>query len=144
MQLPENTGMHEALNASFTLEMHGYFYNDLNVFFKFDDYSVLEKYQRLLLEGIKTGNESIVTKRVEDIFEYINSLEHSNMNYLKNFYCGIINQINNIRLSVAQASNDRKVESINIVSLHSMINDSDSIHELNVLLKDVSRALRQK
>ncbi|NLM11572.1 MAG: response regulator transcription factor [Clostridiaceae bacterium] len=146
MQLPEkHRECMEALERKFYIGNNTViFYNDLNVFFKFDDYSVLEKYQRLLLEGIKTGNESIVTKRVEDIFEYINSLEHSNMNYLKNFYCGIINQINNIRLSVAQASNDRKVESINIVSLHSMINESDSIHELNELLKDVSLSITSK
>lgn len=120
------------------------FYNDLNGFLKFEDYSVLEKYQKLLLEGIKTGNESIVMKRIDDIFKYINGLDHLNMDYLKNFYWGIITYINNIRLSVALASNEKKVESINIISLHNMISRSENVYELNELLKEVSLSITAK
>jgi len=120
------------------------FYNDLNGFLKFEDYSVLEKYQKLLLDGIKTGNESIVMKIIGDIVEYINNLEHINMDYLKNFYWSIITYINSIRLSVAVASNESKVESINIISLHSMISKSESIYELNELLRDISLSITSK
>lgn len=66
------------------------------------------------------------------------------MNYLKSYYWGIITYINNIRLSIAQASNDRKVESINIVSLHNMISESESVSELNDLLENVSLSIAAK
>ena len=85
-----------------------------------------------------------MSKRIQDISEYINSLENINMNYIKSFYCGIINHINNIRLSIAQASNDKKVESINVVSLHNMINETKSLSELNGLLMDVSMSIASK
>ena len=135
----------EALERKFYIGNNSViFYNDLSGFFRVDDYSALEKYQRLLLEAIKTGNESIVSKRIQDISEYINSLENINMNYIKSFYCGIINHINNIRLSIAQASNDKKVESINVVSLHNMINETKSLSELNGLLMDVSMSIASK
>lgn len=120
------------------------FYNDLKAFFRFEDYSVLEKYQKLLLEGIKTGNESIVLKRINDIITYINGLDHINMEYLKNFYWGIITYINNIRLSVAVASNENKVEGVNIISLYNMISKSGNINELNDLLKEVSLSITAK
>lgn len=146
MQLPEkHRECIEALEHKFYIGNNSViFHNDINGFFKYEDYSLLEKYQRLLLEGIKTGNKTIVVKRLEDIFECIISFEHINMNYLKNFYWSIITYINNIRLSVAQASNDRKVESINLLSLHSMIDESQSVNELNELLRDVSLSITTK
>lgn len=146
MQLPEKyRECVEALEHKFYIGNNTViFHNDLNGFFRYEDYSGLEKYQRLLLEGIKTGNESTVIKRIEEIYEYINSLENVDMNYLKNFYWGIITYINNIRLSVARASNDKKVESINIISLHNMINELNSISDLNNFLKDVSLSITAK
>lgn len=146
MQLPEKfRECMEALERKFYIGNDSViFYNDLNGFLKFEDYSVLEKYQRLLLKGIKTGNRSIVMERIEDIFEYINSLDHINMDYLKNFYWSIITYINNIRLSVALASDEKKVENINIISLHNMISKSTGVNELNELLKDVSLSITAK
>lgn len=146
IQLPEKfRECMEALERKFYIGNDSViFYNDLNGFLKFEDYSVLEKYQKLLLEGIKTGNESIVMKRIDDIFKYINGLDHLNMDYLKNFYWGIITYINNIRLSVALASNEKKVESINIISLHNMISRSENVYELNELLKEVSLSITAK
>lgn len=146
MQLPEKfRECIEALERKFYIGNGTViFYNDMSGFLKFEDYSVLEEYQKLLLDGIKTGNEAIVMKRIEDIKKYINSLDHLNMEYLKNFYWGIITYINNIRLSVAMASNESKVESINIISLHNMISKSENINELNDLLKEVSLSITAK
>lgn len=146
MQLPEKfRECMEALERKFYIGNDTViFYKDLNGFLRFEDYSLLEKYQRLLLEGIKTGNESIVLKRIQDITAYINGLEHPNMEYLKNFYWGIITYINNIRLSVAMASNETRVEGINIVSLHNIISKSENINDLNELLKDVSLSITSK
>lgn len=146
MQLPQKfRECQEALERKFYLGNDSViFYKDLNGFLKFEDYSLLDKYQKLLLAGIKTGNGTIVIKRIEDIAAYINSLENPNMEYLKNFYWGIITYINNIRLSVAEASNEPRVESINIISLHNMISKSENINELNELLKEVSLSITAK
>jgi len=146
MQLPQKfRECQEALERKFYLGNDSViFYKDLNGFLKFEDYSLLDKYQKLLLAGIKTGNGKIVIKRIEDIAAYINSLENPNMEYLKNFYWGIITYINNIRLSVAEASNEPRVESINIISLHNMISKSENINELNELLKEVSLSITAK
>ena len=120
------------------------FYGDLKGFVKFDDYSPLEKTQRLLLDGIKTGNEKIVCSRLEDIFTAIGSLEKVNMEYLRGFYWGIITSINNIRLSVAQADNDKKAETLHLTSMQRMIGESESTAELNGLLKEVSLSITAK
>lgn len=120
------------------------FYGDLKSFVKFEDYSFLEKTQRLLLEGIKTGNEKVVGSRLEDIFAAIGSLERVNMEYLKEFYLGTISSINNIRLSVAQAENDKKAATLHLTSIQRMIGESENIDELNGLLKEVSLSIAAK
>ena len=134
----------EALERKFYIGNNSViFYNDLSSFFRVDDYSALEKYQRLLLEAIKTGNESIVSKRIQDISEYINSLENINMNYIKallRYY----KPYKQYKAFNSQASNDKKVESINVVSLHNMINETKSLSELNGLLMDVSMSIASK
>lgn len=66
------------------------------------------------------------------------------MNYLRNYYWNIITYINNIRLSVAQASNDRSVEGINIISVHNIISESQSVQELNELVREVCRSITAK
>ena len=120
------------------------FHGDMRGFFKFEDTSDLEKYQKLLLEGIKTGNVKIVGQRLDDIFNTIRNLKQVNMEYLKSFYWSTITYINNIRISVAQAADEKKVEGIHTVSLHRMIEQSDSVQELNYLLKEVSFSITEK
>lgn len=135
----------EALERKFYIGNNTVIYHeDIKGFFKYVDYSPLEKNQKLLLEGIKTGNEGIVSQKLEDIFEYINNNDHIDMNYLRNYYWNIITYINNIRLSVAQASNDRSVEGINIISVHNIISESQSAQELNELVREVCRSITAK
>jgi two-component system response regulator YesN len=135
----------EALERKFYIGNNTVIYHeDIKGFFKYVDYSPLEKNQKLLLEGIKTGNEGIVSQKLEDIFEYINNNDHIDMNYLRNYYWNIITYINNIRLSVAQASNDRSVEGINIISVHNIISESQSVQELNELVREVCRSITAK
>lgn len=120
------------------------FHGDLKGFVQFEDYSALEKYQRLLLDGIKNGNEKVVLSRLEDIFAAIDSLERVNMEYLKSFYWGTITSINNIRLSVAQAENDKKAETLHLGSMQKMIGEAGDISELNGLLREVSLSIAAK
>lgn len=146
MQLPEKMKeCHEALERKFYLGSNAVIFNeDLKGFIRFEDYSTLEKYQKLLLDAIKTGNEKIVGERLEDIFSTIDNLEHINMEYMKSFYWGTITAINNIRLSVAQADNDKKVETIHAAGMQRMIEESGSISELNELLREVSFSIAAK
>jgi len=146
MQLPEKLReCREALEYKFYLGSNAIiFHSDLNGFFKYGDYSLLEKYRQMLIEGIKTGNESIVNKRLEDIFESVKSLENIDAQYLKTFYLSIITYINNIRLSIAQADNGKKPESINLPGLQDIIAKSGKIDELNYLLKEVSLSIAAK
>jgi two-component system response regulator YesN len=146
MQLAEKfSECREALERKFYLGSNTtIFQDDLNTFIKFDDYSVLEKYQKHLLDSIKTGNKRLVAERLEDIFSYINGLERVNMEYLKSFFLLTISTINNIRLSVAQFQDDRNVEGLHIPSTHKLIEDSDNIPELNELLKEVSFSITSK
>ena len=93
MQLAEKfSECREALERKFYLGSNTtIFQDDLNTFIKFDDYSVLEKYQKHLLDSIKTGNKRLVAERLEDIFSYINGLERVNMEYLKSFFADHLN-----------------------------------------------------
>ena len=146
MQLPGKLKeCREALEYKFYLGSNTIiFHSDLNGFFKYNDYSLLEKYRRMLIEGIKTGNESIVNKRLEDIFESIENLDNIDAQYLKTFYLSIITYINNMHLSVAEADNEKKPESMNIPGLHEIIAKSETINELNYLLKEVSLSIAAK
>ncbi len=146
MQLPEKMKeCHEALERKFYLGSNAVIFNeDLKGFIRFEDYSTLERYQKLLLDAIKTGNEKIVGERLEDIFNTIGSFEHINMEYMKSFYWGTITSINNIRLSVAQADNDKRVETIHATGMQRMIEESGSISELNELLREVSFSIAAK
>ncbi len=120
------------------------FHGDLKGFIQFEDYSVLEKYRNLLLDGIKTGNEKIVCSRLEDIFATIETFERLDMEYLKSFYWSTIISINSIRLSLAQADNDKKVETLHLASLQRMIGESEGLPELNSLLREVSVSITEK
>jgi len=146
MQLPEKLKeCREALEYKFYLGSNAIiFHSDLNGFFKYKDYSLLEKYRKMLIEGIKTGNEGIVKKRLEDIFDFVGSLDNIDAQYLKTFYLSIITYINNIHLSVAQADNEKKPESMNIPGLHEMVARSETMDELNYLLKEVSLSITAK
>lgn len=146
MELPEKMKeCHEALERKFYLGNNAViFHGDLKGFIRFEDYSALEKYQKLLLDAIKSGNEKTVSARLEDIFSTIGSMERIDMEYMKGFYWAAISAINNIRLSVAQADNDKKVETIHAAGMQRMIEESGSIHELNGLLKEVSFSIAAK
>ncbi len=146
MQLPQKLKeCREALEHKFYLGNNSIIlHSDLASFFQFKDYSVLEKHQKLLFEGLKTGNEKIVNTRLDDIFHLIRQLEHMDMDYLKTFYWGTITYINNIQISVAKADNEKKVDGINMAGLHKMIEDSGSISELNYLLKEFSLSIARK
>ncbi|MCX7711210.1 MAG: response regulator transcription factor [Clostridia bacterium] len=119
-------------------------YKDLNSFFKCEDNSVLESFQRLLMEGIKSGNESVVKMRLMEISESVDKLGGVSREYLKNFYWNTVSLINNIRVSVSTADNEKGKVNKDISSLFKMIERCDSVRELNSILEEIALSVASK
>ncbi|PYG89758.1 two-component system response regulator YesN [Ruminiclostridium sufflavum DSM 19573] len=119
-------------------------YSDLNSFFRYDDYSALEKYQKQLLESIKSGNNELVKVITQNISKYVNT-NNINLSYLKNYYYSTLSSINNIRISVLAIDADKKhEEGRDIASLLKLIDKCDSVDELNSLLEEVSMRISSR
>jgi two-component system, response regulator YesN len=146
MQLPVKLKeCREALEHKFYIGNNSIiFYNDINSFFICEDYSMLENYQKSLLEGIKSGNVKVVTSVLGEMLRYVNSLGAADKDYLKNFYWTTISSINNIRISVLAADNDNRYDKKDISSLFKMIEKCDCIKDLNGILEDVSIKIAEK
>ncbi len=146
MELPEK--LKECLGS---LEYKSYMgtnsiiqYSDLNSFFRYEDYSTLDKYQKQLLESIKSGNEGLVRVTTQNIARYVTT-NKININYMKNFYYTTLSSINNIRISVSAVEVDKKhEEGRDIASLLKLIEKSESAEELNSLLEDVAVRIAEK
>ncbi len=146
LQLPQKLiECREALEHKFYIGNNSIiFFSDLNSFFICHDYTELESYQKFLLEGIKSGNIKAVKNVLQDILDYINSLGAADKEYLKNFYWNTISLINNIRISVLAADNDKNADRKDISSLYKMIERCDNIKDLNGILEDVSVSIAEK
>ncbi len=119
-------------------------YSDLNSFFRYEDYSTLDKYQKQLLESIKSGNEGLVKVSIQNIARYVTT-NKININYLKNFYYTTLSLINNIRISVLAVEIDKRhEEGKDIASLLKLIEKSESADELNSLLEEVALRIANK
>lgn len=119
-------------------------YHDLRSFFKYEDHPVLEKYQKSLLESIKSGSEKTVKNILQSIFSYVDNLDSTDMEYLKNFYWNTISSIHNIRISLSAADHVKNTQSNDISSLYKLIKKSDNIRELNELLEEAATSVAVK
>lgn len=146
MELPEK--MKECLGS---LEYKRYIgensiiqYSDLNSFFRYEDYSTLDKYQKQLLESIKSGNESLTRVMTQNISRYVTA-NKININYMKNFYYTTLSSINNIRISIVSLDMEKKYEEgRDIASLFKLMEKSESAEDLNSLLEDVAVRIASK
>ncbi|MDP4092120.1 MAG: response regulator [Bacillota bacterium] len=148
LQLPEKLReCQEALEHKFYIGNNSViFYKDLDSFFKYDDYSILEKNQKILIEGIKAGNLIAVKSKLDEIFSYVtDAAEKIGMEYLRNFYWNTISSINNIRISISVADNDKKIDpKRDIGSLYNLIQKCESIKDLNELMEEISVSVASK
>ncbi len=119
-------------------------YSDLNSFFRYEDYSTLDKYQKQIIENIKSGNETGVRENTKLISDYLTN-NNINIHYMRNFYYTTLSSINNIRISVSSVDTDRKYsEGEDIASLIKLIEKTDKAEELNSLLEEVSIKIASK
>ncbi|MDP4181082.1 MAG: AraC family transcriptional regulator, partial [Bacillota bacterium] len=117
------------------------FYKDLNSFFKYENYSALETYSNELLAGIKSGDLTEVKSKLHFINEFILSMEQNEKNraYLKSFFVNLTSSINNIRISVNAAEDDRGTSSSNkLSSFYLYAEDCENIKDLYLLVEDVA------
>ena len=135
----------EALEHKFYLGNNSIiFHNDMNTFFKYDDHSLLEKMQKALLEGVRTGNPSSVAERLKDIFGYIKEMDPSEKEYIKDFFWNTISSINNIRISLPSGDTEKKVEYKELGGLYSLIEKCSNADELNMLLEEAAHSVTAK
>ncbi len=135
----------EALEHKFYLGNNSIiFHNDMSTFFKYDDHSLLEKLQKALLEGVKSGNLPSVTERLNDIFSHIKGTDPTGKEYIKDFFWNTISSINNIRMSLPSVNNDKKVEYAELSGLYGLIEKCSNADELNMILEEAARSVAAK
>jgi two-component system response regulator YesN len=146
MQLPlKFKECKEALVHKFYLGSNSViFHSDVSTFFKYDDHSMLEKLQKALLEGIKSGNEASVKDRLSDIFSCVKDIDPVGKDFIKNFYWNTISSINSIRISIIAMDSEKKVENRQLEGLYGLIEKCVSIDEMNSLLKESAMSVSQK
>ncbi len=114
------------------------FYKDVNTFFRYEDYSLLEKLQKSLLEGIKSGNEAVVKSRLKDIFSYVKDVKVSNKVYIKNFFRNTVSSVNVIRASILAADEDKVPEDRQLTGAFRLIEKCDAPEQLNAILEEAA------
>lgn len=146
-QLPQKLKeCHDALEHKFYIGSNSIIdYKDLNSFFKYEDYTILEKYQKSLLENIKSGNEDIVKAKLKNISEYIRGLNSINKEYFRNFYWNTISSINSIRISISNADNEKPFDkNKDISSLYKLIEKCEDLADLEGVLEEVALRVAAK
>lgn len=119
------------------------FHSDIDTFFKYDDHSMLEKLQKSLIEGIKSGNEISVNEKIRDIFSYVEDIDVEKNDYIKNFYRNIISLIYNIRDSLTSKDSDKKPEHSESSGLYEPIERFAGLEKLNMLLEESACGVTQ-
>lgn len=120
------------------------FHSDVNTFFKYDDHSMLEKLQKALIEGVKSGNEGSVKERLRDIQSYFKKIDPAKANYIKNFCWNTISSINYIRISLLDKEGDKKQEHHELNGLYGLIERCENLQELYTLLDESASSVAQK
>lgn len=135
----------EALEYKFYLGSDSViFYHDLKTFYKINDDNLLDDLRKSLTDAIKTGNDNQVQKRLREIYERINGKGLLDKKTIKRFYWTILNDVNHIRTVMLSDDHDKPAGSIDVGSLYHMIEECESIEDLNALLGGVARQITEK
>lgn len=146
MQLPlKFKECREALEHKFYLGNNSIiFHSDVSSFFRYEDHTLLEKLQKSLLEGVKSGNVGLVREKLRDVFSYVKGLDAAGKDFAKNFYWNTISAINNIRLSVPGADSEKKIEHRQLDGLYGLIEKCANAEELNSMLEEAALSVTVK
>ncbi|NTV89736.1 MAG: response regulator [Clostridiales bacterium] len=119
-------------------------YMDMNSFFKYTDFSVLDEQLKALMIGVKTGNEAAVREKASEIFKHVGSMGGLSGENLVSFYWNAISAINDVRLSVAEANDEKDGKYREIGSLKRMLEKTSDKKEMNGLLEEIAVSVAAK
>ncbi len=114
-------------------------YSDMNTFFQYQDHSLLEQQQKILLDQIKAGNCDNVEQTIESIRLYVKNLKSDAKAYIKSFYLSTLTSINSIRYSLQKTNSENPTESQSLASLYPLIESCENIMDLNDILREAAR-----
>lgn len=120
------------------------FHSDVNTFFKYDNHSILDKLQKTLIEGVKSGNEALVKERLQDIYCYLKNIDPAKQDYIKSFYWNAISSVNNIRHTLMEEESGKKLAYSELSGLYSLIEKCSNAKELNIMLEESALRVTQK
>lgn len=112
-------------------------YKDLDNFYKGEEDTTFEGYEKELHDAVKTGNKDNVIKILNQIKHAILDT-HLEPQRIKTFYWNIINQINSIQVSIKSIDSKSKEEEKDTYNLYRMIDHSNNINELQSLLEEIA------
>lgn len=117
-------------------------YQDIKLFYRGMDFSILESQQKALIQSVRTGNEANVKIALKEIQSCIN--EHSmDGESLKNYYWNLINTINSIAVP-ARAKDDSGIEKVQTANIYNIVERCKTINELNLFLEHISLSIASK
>lgn len=111
-------------------------YEDLKSFYKSTDFSVMENYEKQLVQNIKAGNEANTKAVLNDILRCINECK-LDKDSIKKLYWNSINLIYSIPAAMHLGSEDRPW-SKSITEIFGLVEQCDSLMELNRILEELA------
>jgi two-component system response regulator YesN len=121
------------------------YYGDLNSFFRYDDFSDLKQIQQQLLDGVKAGNEEVTKSKLDEMSAYFKKGVKNGSDWIKSYFSSLLTEINNIRLSVIAADNERNEEiSGSMESLNRMIHDAEDTESLEGILREAALRVAER
>ncbi len=110
-------------------------YDDLKSFYKSTDFSMLEHYEKVLVQKVRSGNGESVALVLKDIMKCINECKIERES-IKKFYWNTINMI--YSLPTTMKLDDENINSKGITELFGVLDQCESFIELNNILEDLS------
>ncbi len=115
-------------------------YKDLDTFYKSDNPSELNQFEKKLIHGIRTGNEDKVFKILEEIRLEVEQ-KRNEPDQVKLFYWNLIYSINHMRVSIKLLEKEQKSQADKLTSLYHLIEKSTNVNELQELLEQVAKTI---
>lgn len=110
-------------------------YDDLKSFYKSTDFSMLEHYEKVLVQKVKSGNGESVSLVLMDIMKCINECKLEKES-IKKFYWNAINMI--YTLPTTMKLDDEIISSKGITEIFGVLDQCESFMDLNGILEEIA------
>ncbi|MGE5679087.1 MAG: response regulator transcription factor, partial [Pseudomonadota bacterium] len=116
-------------------------YDDLKSFYKTTDFSILENYERSLVQKVKSGNGESVSQVLKDIIKCINECKLEKES-IKKFYWNAISMI--YALPTAIKADEESINSRGITDIYAALDQCHSTIEMNTILSELSLSIANR